>query len=160
MLGRCSELLGTGNFSPVLRLAKTLFLLFTLLALSASYAAEDKEQEVPQDSKILLKVVDAFFSALRKGNLSQAYYGYVSEGFRKATSYKDFKTFVERFPPLGHNQDVDAAEPEFFGPLGTVHTFVKSTDGKENLVVLDVIWESGKWRILGIQIYHKPRLPD
>jgi hypothetical protein len=117
--------------------------------------------DAPEDSKDLLKVVDAFFTAVRKANYSQAYYGYASQEFREVTKFPQFKQFIDRFPSLARLQTYKVAEVEHYDTLATITAVATSADRKENIVVLDAIWEAGKWRILGIQIYLKPpHIPD
>ncbi len=114
----------------------------------------------PGESKEVQVVVEAFFQAMKKGNLSQAFYAYTSEDFRKITNFVQFKRFVDGFPSLGQIASYEIGEPDHYESLGSVDVLTTSADHKENMVSVDVVWEAGKWRILGLQIYPKEVFRD
>lgn len=122
------------------------------------------EQNIPKptqkanelgEGRVLAQVVDLFMKSLKRGAISQAYYAYTSEDFRKTTNFKDFKIFVDRYPALGRNLSYEVLNIDHFDFLASVTAAVTSIDRIENTVSFDVIFESGRWRILGIQVYAK-----
>lgn len=125
------------------------------LAVWAQDEASSGVQQEADAAKKMKKVIELFFTALRKANLSQAYYAYTSVDFRKTSNWHDFKLFIQRFPSMERNFDYKIVDHEFYDTLGTVDVSVMAVDHSENLVVFDMVWESGQWRILGMQIYRK-----
>lgn len=107
------------------------------------------------EGHVLLQVIDAFLKAIKQGALSQAYYAFASEEFRKETSYKDFKIFADRFASIGRNATFTLLGIDHYEDKAAVTGNVRSLDHIENTVVFDMVFESGRWRILGIQIYSK-----
>lgn len=150
-------------FTPPLQVALvTCLLLFPSVGLGQRVPLKSDEAKKEEETTRLLKrVVDAFLQSLSHGGVSQAYFAYTSEDFRKTTSYKDFTTFVERFPAVSRNQNFTVLNDSRVDNLGTLTGYAISTDGVENVVSFDVIFELQKWRILGIQVYpNTPTLDD
>ncbi len=135
-----------------------LFLSVALLTATVQGAAATSTSDAGQQAdsaKQVKQVLNLFFTALHKASISQAYYGYTSTEFRQATNWRDFQVFVQRFPSLDRNLDYDIEKPDFYDTTATVNVNTSSADHKENLVVFDMIFQAGQWRILGIQIYNK-----
>ncbi|MDP1836235.1 MAG: DUF4864 domain-containing protein [Chlamydiales bacterium] len=118
------------------------------------FKSEEKKVE-DEVSREINRVIDSFLTAIRQGAASQAYYAYTSFEFRQTTPFKNFKDFLERYPSIGRNRDVVVISVPHFDNLGTLTGYATSTDGYENVVSFDVIYEVQKWRILGIQVYSK-----
>lgn len=113
--------------------------------------------EVNAGNAILIQTVKGFLSLLGRGGIDQAYYGNASKEFQEETSLRDFKVFVNSYPPLARYRDSTILQVEHTDRLASVDVDAWSVDQYHNVVSIDAIFESGRWRILGIQMH--PPLP-
>ncbi len=112
-------------------------------------------QEEIEEGHVMVQVITLFLKSVKQGATTQAYYAYTSEAFRKETSYKDFKIFVDRFVTLSRNIGFELLDINHFEDKAAVTADIISLDHQENTIVFDMIYEAGRWRIFGIQIYAK-----
>ncbi len=105
-----------------------------------------------EELKEISEVVDGELAALRKGDISKAYYAYTSKEFSKATSIEDFKAFVKSYPILSQNTKDTVIEGIMDGDLHILR--VKLISDKTQMDAdFQVKKENNKWKIWGIKIY-------
>ena len=118
------------------------------------HAASD-EHNVPLTAapRTVTPVLDQFFSALRKGDISRAYYSLTSEELRQATSLKEFSTEISRFSPLSRNRSVQYGETVYSGSMAFVSVQAVSLERSTNQVKFALRFEDNQWRIVGFQVF-------
>ncbi|MCW8408836.1 DUF4864 domain-containing protein [Legionella sp. PATHC035] len=90
-------------------------------------------------------------SALKSGDLEKAY-SYTSKDFQKATSFADFKKFINHYPSLKNNASAFFNERMIENNMGIVKGTLTAKDGAKTPIEYRLIWEDGAWKILNIKL--------
>ena len=94
--------------------------------------------------------VTAHFAALAKGDDAAAY-ALTSSGFRSETSAAQFSAFVAANPIL-KNGKLSIGAREVSGDTGTVTAELTATDGTKRTLDVQLVKESGEWKIAAYRI--------
>jgi len=99
----------------------------------------------------LVQIIEGQLKSLRDGDISKAYYAYVSQDFENNTSFDDFKSFLEEYPIFTKQDDVNVGNGVQEGDLRLVRIALQS---EEETAEVDyrLIQQDGDWKIWGIQI--------
>ena len=100
----------------------------------------------------LVDVVDHQLEALREKDLSNAYNSYTSKDFQAATSFDQFKSFIEAYPVFINNQSAHFAQRAIEHNIGTLKGNLTSQDHVTTPIEYKLIKEDGKWKILSIRL--------
>lgn len=118
---------------------------------SASFPAVGEEEK-----KILSEVITEQLDALKRGDISKAYYGYGSDDFEKATSFIAFKEFINHYPIFRSYTEFKIGEAVMEGELRLVK--VELNNEKERAEVDYRLNKEGKnWKVWGLQILTVPK---
>lgn len=99
-----------------------------------------------------VKVVNAQLDAIRAGDFQKAY-TYCSEEFKRATSFENFKFFVQQQPSLSNNQRVKISSREIKNDICTLKGTLVSKNGGVTPVKYRLVKEEKRWRILSVRIF-------
>jgi hypothetical protein len=124
-----------------------------LVALVENSKKQKSSDEVSEGNAQLIQIVKGFLLLLSRGGVHQAYYGHTSKEFQETTTLNQFQVFVDSFASLARYRDAEIIQAEHFDRLATVVVDAHSVDQQRNLISVDMIFESGRWRILGIQVH-------
>lgn len=100
----------------------------------------------------LLVILNSFVEDLKANQLEQAYNTHTSQDFKKATSYDNFKQFIESHPVLNHVTDYTFDKLGFNGNIATYQGTLVNEDKPLQEVQYQLIQEDGKWKILKIEL--------
>lgn len=100
----------------------------------------------------LVDIVDNQLEALRQKDLSKAYYDYSSKDFQAATSFDQFRNFVEAYPVFLNNQTAHFAQRSIEHNIGTLKGNLTSQDHVNTPIEYKLIKDDGKWKILSIRL--------
>lgn len=103
-------------------------------------------------SKTLSNIIVEQLKEIRKGDLTKAYHEYTSEGFKKATSLKDFTDFIKSQPAFYENDAFDLNKLTFNNNIGTYAGTLTAKNSQTYPVEYDLIKEDNRWKILHILI--------
>ena len=98
----------------------------------------------------LVQTVYNQLSAIQTDDIQKAY-SYTSKDFQAATSFEEFKKFIEQYPALGNNRHVFFNYREISGNTGTIKGTLESKDGVATEVEYRLIKEKDAWKILSIK---------
>lgn len=99
----------------------------------------------------LIDVVSQQLNSLKAGDLQKAY-SYTSKDFQKATSFNNFKLFIEHYPSLVNNQSYFFNERSIENNTGVLKGTLTATDGAKTPIEYHLIKEDGVWKIIGIKV--------
>lgn len=99
----------------------------------------------------LVDTIKDQLKALQSGEIEKAY-SYTSKDFQKATSFNDFKKFIDQYPSLKNNKSSFFNEREIKDNTGTVRGTLTAKDGAKTPIQYKLIREDGAWKILGINV--------
>jgi len=100
----------------------------------------------------LVDVVEHQLGALRQQDISKAYYGYSSKDFQAATSFDQFRNFVEAYPVFLNNQSAHFSQRSMEHNIGTLKGNLTSHDHVNTPIEYKLIKDDGKWKILSIRL--------
>lgn len=107
---------------------------------------------IPEKEKTeLVQVIKEQLKDLRKGDLSKAYYAFVSPDFENNTSFDDFKSFIKEYPIFTKQEEVTIGNGIQEGDLRLIRIALQS---EEETAEVDyrLIKQDGEWKIWGMQI--------
>lgn len=109
--------------------------------------AKSLSKAMPQE---LVVPVERFLSSLRQGNFSAAYDYYMSEGFKKATSYEEFRSTVDQWPVLGQGKS-SFSNPRVDDQWGSLSVELQGAFGT---AAMDwtLVREEGRWKVHSIYL--------
>lgn len=119
---------------------------------AATHASSPQKPEENFSTEEFRNVIMQQLEQIRKKNILEAYHNYTSEGFQKATSLKEFETFINEQPAYNANSSANLVKLNFNNNIGTYEGTLTSKDGRVYAVEYDLIYQDGKWKILHIQI--------
>lgn len=123
-------------------------LFFTVIAIFLRYSTSE-----------LVTVVDSQLTALKNGQIDQAY-AYTGQGYQRNNSVDAFKNFVYAHPALINNVSSDLPDRQIINNNGFVKGTLTAKDGVETPVVYQLVKENGVWRIININIVITPSNKD
>lgn len=100
----------------------------------------------------LLDPIQSQLKAIQNGHLKSAYEDFTAEAFKKATSFQDFESFLEKYPIFKNHQSVDFYKLSFDNNIGIYNALFKGSNNEQRQVEYSLIEESDTWKILQIQI--------
>ena len=104
----------------------------------------------------LLTVIEDQLTAIKKNDLSKAYYAFVASDFEENTPFEDFKAFIEEYPIFTQETKLTVGESVVEGNVRVLRLSMESPS-ETTEVVYRLIQEEGKWRIWGIQVLASER---
>lgn len=114
---------------------------------SASHPKIDEK-----DKQALAVLIEAQLDALRKNDLSKAYYAFVSKDFEKATSFEAFKEFIKSYPIFTQHTKDTIEEGFLEGDIRLVRVSLQN-DKESYEADFQFIKDGEKWKVWGIKIY-------
>lgn len=102
------------------------------------------------NSSDLSKTIDQQLEALKNNDIAKAYYTFTSEEFQKATSYKQFESFVLATPILTQEHTNSFTKLVFNNNIATFSGILTDANGVEHPVEYDLIEQDGQWKVLQI----------
>lgn len=114
-----------------------------LLNEMSAQQAKEQQEEITQLLKDQL-------SAIQSGDLSKAYYAFTSHGFQEASSFDDFKKFLDGHPIFAKSKDITVKNVENGAEISKVLATIQN--GKEEELEYRVVQENQKWKILSLQL--------
>ncbi len=99
----------------------------------------------------LVATVENQLNALRTDDVSKAY-SYTSSGFRKATSFDDFKEFLDQAPILKDHVKVWIPSRSIKNNVGEITAKLQASNGSTVTVEFDLIKENDEWKISNIHV--------
>lgn len=126
------------KFLKTLALVFVGFLVFLAVVLYSSY-------------KALTEPVYAQLATIKEGNIEKAYNDYVSDSFKKNTSFEEFKTFVTKYSAIAKNKKASFTTWKVEGKKGYLQGTLTGEDGSTLLIEYELIKENGQWKILTIK---------
>ena len=121
---------------------------------SASHPKIDENEK-----KAISPIIEEELEALRKNDLSKAYYAFVSKDFEKATSFEAFKDFIKSYPIFLNNTKDVIEEGYIDGDIRIVRASLQG-DKENYLADFQFTKDGDKWKIWGIKIYTDPNKLD
>lgn len=100
----------------------------------------------------LVDVVDNQLEALRKDDISKAYFAYTSKDFQSATSVDQFRNFVHAYPVFLNNKSAHFTQRAMENNIGTLKGNLTSTDNVTTPIEYKLIKENDKWKILSVRL--------
>jgi len=101
------------------------------------------------------KLIKEQLQAIKEGDVSKSYYAFISKEFEQATSFDDFKNFLESYPIFSDYTKMEVGEGITEGRVKLVHIKLFSKEGVSE-VDYRLVKEGDKWKIWGIQILSEP----
>lgn len=99
----------------------------------------------------IVKVAEDQLAFLKAGEVQKAY-DLTSKDFQGATSFDQFKAFVEQYPSLSKNKDHTFSSREIVNDQGSIVGSLTSEDGAVTPIEYKFIKEGGVWKILGLNL--------
>lgn len=103
-------------------------------------------------TKSLTEVANKQLTALRAGDIAQAYTVYTSKDFQAGTSQKDFEVFLSHYPSLKNNKGSSWSERSISNNTGILKGSLTSNDGAVTPVEYHFVKENDEWKILSIVV--------
>lgn len=100
----------------------------------------------------LSQTINDHFSAIRKGNITEAYYNYTAKELQKVISLDSFRELVTTTPVFIDNQSVKVIDSTLDYPYGVVDFHLISQNEDEVAGEYKLYREGGKWKIYDILI--------
>lgn len=100
----------------------------------------------------LVDVVDKQLSALRQKNIEKAYEAYTSKEFQQATSFNQFRRFIESYPIFFHNQSAHFAQRSIKDHVAILKGNLVSDKHEEIPIEYHLVKEHRKWKILSMRL--------
>ena len=100
----------------------------------------------------LVDVVDNQLASLRNQDLSKAYHEYSSKEFQAATSYDQFRNFIDTYPVFFNNQSAHFTQRSIENNIGRLKGNLTSQEHVNTPIEYRLIKEDGKWKILSIRL--------
>jgi len=113
--------------------------------------------EANADSQLFQDIIENQLADLRTGALEKAYRDFTSSQFREATSFDEYKQFINRSPVFLKNRSFQFHSQYIHDGISSLQGALISEEGQVLQVEYDFVQEDGKWKILGIQLF-KPNL--
>lgn len=88
---------------------------------------------------------------LNEGKIQEAYDKSTSGAFKRRTSFKDFTALVKNNPQIFKSKDSDFNEVKMSGKQAEVSGTITGQDGTVTPVTYNLVFEKGRWRILGFR---------
>lgn len=130
--------------------------LIEFLAFQYPLCGQENEAKKPStliESQSLLVIIDAQLSAIRKGQIEEAYQQYTSTAFRNSTTLDQFADFINKHEAIAKNKSFQHQSYYVEDGMASFHGTLTSSSGQELQVEIDLIQEDGKWVIYGFQIF-------
>jgi len=99
----------------------------------------------------IVKVAEDQLAFLKAGEVQKAY-DLTSKDFQGATSFDQFKAFVEQYPSLSKNKSHTFSSREIVNDQGSIVGSLTSEDGAVTPIEYKFIKEGGEWKILGLNL--------
>lgn len=100
----------------------------------------------------LVDVIDHQLKALHQHDIARAYYSYTSKDFQAATSFNQFRNFIEAYPVFLNNQSAHFTQRSIEHNIGTLKGHLTSQDHVNTPIEYKLIREDDKWKILSIRL--------
>lgn len=100
----------------------------------------------------LTDTVSGQLDAIKKDKLTEAYYGYTSKMFQKATSLENFKKFMKAYPIFSHHESVRFIDRHSDEDRGSLQALITSDRAVEVPVHYQLVKEGDRWLIERIKI--------
>lgn len=100
----------------------------------------------------LVKTANAYFDALKKGEIEKSYQEYTSIEFRKDISLADYTAQLEKDSPLKHEEKVSFNSRKVSGELGYLSGTITTDYGSVVAIDISFVKEGGVWKIAGFHI--------
>jgi ABC-type transporter MlaC component len=100
----------------------------------------------------LVDVVDNQLEALRKNEMTKAYYNYTSQEFQQAISLEEFEEFVNEHPDFANNLSVNFTQRSIKDHVATLKGHLTSKNHENTPIEYQLTKENGKWKISNIQL--------
>lgn len=115
-------------------------------------AKQSDEQEFNHGE--LLKVIQNQLSAINKKEYQAAYQEFTAKGFRQATSFDTFETFMQKHPAFATHENSYFADLVFNNNVGTIKGVMETRQGVRYPIEYDMVLENGLWKILHIELFN------
>lgn len=114
--------------------------------------ALEKTKETEIDSAVFAKVIENQLSAIRSGEINEAYTAYTSKEFRNITNLENFERFVKNFRAISNNKTVKIDHVSMLNNIATLQVTLTGQGNEDMGAEYDLIKEGDQWKILGIQM--------
>ncbi|RJQ32251.1 MAG: DUF4864 domain-containing protein [Actinobacteria bacterium] len=85
--------------------------------------------------------------AINDGNIEKAYNDYCSTGFKKATTFDQFKAVVEANPSIFQSKSSSFTDVSIKNQVATVKGTITGKDGTVTKMQYQLVKETGDWKI-------------
>lgn len=103
--------------------------------------------------KNIANIADLQLEAIRSGDMVKAY-SINSNAFHEHISLQDFKSFVDSYPILKSNKNIQFTEKSFEGNFGYLNGIIEGNDGSKMMIEYQLIKENKAWKIQAIRLSH------
>jgi len=123
--------------------------ILSIRLLKTSVQNPSKEANQPEN---LIEVAKAQLKTIQDNNLQEAYEKYTAKEFQAATSFEQFKEFIQRYPILTQYRTVSFHKPNIrAGGIGTLAAILQSNQGAAD-VKYYFIYEDQAWKVWSLRI--------
>lgn len=103
-------------------------------------------------SEDLTDTVKDQLKAIRKGQITEAYYDFTSKKFQESTPLELFREFINKYPAFSQNQSVQFNDRNVNNHIGTLETILTTSNNDKIPVEYKLIKENDKWKVLSIRL--------
>ena len=109
-------------------------------------------------SHSITSVVHEQLADIKRNELDKAY-NMTSQEFQKATTFNDFKNYVNQYSVFNQNQSLIITDKKVENGIGYLSGTIVSEDGNEMKIEYQLVKESSGWKIQGMRLSPLDMLP-